>query len=87
MKGKLFYEGEEVVAVNKSNNPVDENSIRASDLVYNNLYIIERYWRYEMGHWWVSIVGIHDAVYTEDEFVSLISLKGKIECEIYEKNG
>lgn len=75
MKGKLFYEGEEVVAINKITKPVDEDASRASNLVYNKTYSIEMYWRFSEGHWWVSVEEIADAVYTEDEFASLCSIK------------
>jgi hypothetical protein len=79
MKGKLFYPGEDVVAVNKSTNPLGENANKASDLIFNKSYTIEMYWRFSDGHWWLSVFGISDAVYTEDEFASMISLKDKFQ--------
>ena len=63
------------MAINKVTKPVDEDAIRASDLVYNKTYTIEMYWRFYQGHWWVSVVEIDDTVYTEDEFASLCSIK------------
>jgi len=75
---KLFYPGEEVVAVNKAIKGIDDNADRASNLVFNKTYTIEMYWRFYSGHWWISVVEINDAVYTEDEFASLISLEDKL---------
>ena len=80
MKGKLFYEGEEVVAINKVTKPVDEHASGASNLIYKNTYCIEMYWRFYDGHWWVSVKEIGDAVYTEDEFASLCSIKELESC-------
>lgn len=81
MKGKLFYEGEEVVAVNKVTDPVGEHASHASNLVYNKTYNIEMYWRFSEGHWWVSVKEIADALYTEDEFAPLGSIK-ELESQI-----
>lgn len=80
MRNKLFYPGEEVVAVNKEVIPIDDTASNASNLVFNKTYTIEMYWRFTDGHWWVSVVEVADAVYTEDEFASMISIKGKLDA-------
>ncbi len=80
---KLFYEGEEVVAVKKETQPYDETAVPATDLVYNKTYTVERYWRFVDGHWWISVMEIADSVYTEDEFASLRSIK-ELKAELLE---
>ena len=52
---KRFYEGEEVVCIDKEMKPYRPCSCIAPSLPYNSLQTIESYDDYHGGRWWVTI--------------------------------
>ena len=77
---KRFYEGEEVVCVDKEMNcirPELQNS--CVSLVYNSLYKIKRYCGFRYGILWVEVYGIYDTFYSEDSFAPITQIEELME--------
>ena len=77
---KRFYEGEEVVCIDKEMKALCPEAIDAPDLVYNDLYTIDRYVYCKDGMWFVTIVGIDDQwAYSEDTFAPITQIEELME--------
>jgi hypothetical protein len=73
---KRFYEGEEVVCVDKKMSPYRETSCVAPSLPYNSLQIIKSYYAFYGGRWWVEIVGTQEgSLYSEDCFAPITQIR------------
>jgi hypothetical protein len=77
---KRFYEGEEVVCVDKEMRPATEAAKDAPALIYNNLYVIDKYVHFKYGVWWVSIVGIAECcIYSEMSLAPITQIEELLE--------
>ena len=77
---KRFYEGEEVVCVDKEMRPATEAAKDAPALVYHNIYNIDRYVHFKYGVWWVTIKGIASCcIYSEMSLAPVINIEELLE--------
>jgi len=77
---KRFYEGEEVVCLDKEMKSVRDQGKIAPDLVYNNLYTIVHYEEFRYGHWWVRVAETpYGSFYTEDTFAPITQIEELME--------
>ncbi len=77
---KRFYEGEEVVCIDKEMKPIRYAGYYAPDLIYNNLYTIVHYEEIKNGHWMVRVSGTpYGSFYTEDTFAPITQIRELLE--------
>jgi len=77
---KRFYEGEEVVCIDKEMKPIGPVANDAPNLIYNNLYVIRQYHYIKHGYWFVSVVGIPGMwLYSEDTFAPITQIEELME--------
>jgi len=77
---KRFYEGEEVVCVDKQMKPIRDTSNYAPNLIYNELYTVIHYEEFKGGHWWLRVSGTpYGSFYTEDTFAPITQISELIE--------
>lgn len=77
---KRFYEGEEVVCIDKEMNPYRQVSCVAPSLPYNSLQVIKCYDSYYGARWWVEIVGTQPgSLYSEDSFAPITQIEELLE--------
>ncbi len=77
---KRFYEGEEVVCIDKEMKPIRDAGHYAPDLIYNNLYTIVHYEEFKNGHWMVRVSGTtFGSFYTEDTFAPITQISELLE--------
>lgn len=77
---KRFYEGEEVVCVDKEMKPASDTGKYAPDLVYNELYTVVHYKEFKHGHWWVRVSGTpYGSFYAEDTFAPITQIEELME--------
>jgi hypothetical protein len=66
---KLFFEGEQVICIDKECKPIREAGACAPNIVYDRPYVIDKYLEFAHGVWWVSLKGfIQGSRYSEDSF-------------------
>lgn len=79
---KRFYEGEEVVCIDKEMKVIRDAGHYAPNLVFNALYTIVKYEEFKNGHWMVVVSGIPEgSFYTEDTFAAITQIEELMEEE------
>ena len=79
MTPQLFHPGQQVVCIEKKFIPVTELSKGAPDPIYNQLYHVRKYEKFNH-YWFISLVEFSDVcIYAQDCFAPLMDIHELIE--------
>ncbi len=80
MTKQEFKRFEEVICIDKQNQPIRKGARNVKNLVYKETYTINKYCWFKYGRWWVELVGFpDDCVYSEDSFTTIKTIEEVME--------